>query len=70
MLSGIFTLLAQVSAHGSAGNIAYSQMDALPVIQIASLLGSAGVVFGDQLAARGGRGCGRIIGKCMCCLCC
>jgi apolipoprotein N-acyltransferase len=39
------TLIARVSPHGSAGSLAYSQMDALPVIQIASLAGTPGIVF-------------------------
>lgn len=39
------TVLAAVSPHGTMGSIAYSQMDALPVIQIASVAGTAGVVF-------------------------
>jgi len=39
------TLIAAVSPHGSAGSLAYSQMEALPVIQIASLAGTPGIVF-------------------------
>ena len=39
------TLITIVSPHGSAGSLAYSQMDALPVIQIASLAGAPGIVF-------------------------
>ena len=39
------TLIATVSPHGSAGSLAYSQMNALPVIQIASLAGTPGIVF-------------------------
>ena len=35
--AAIDTLLIHFSPHGSAGSIAYSQMDALPVIQLASL---------------------------------
>ncbi|MBL8210282.1 MAG: hypothetical protein JNK87_06200 [Bryobacterales bacterium] len=44
-ITALFTLMTQASPHGSAGSIAYSQMDVLPVIQIASLLGASGVVF-------------------------
>jgi len=39
------TLITIVSPHGSAGSLAYSQMEALPVIQIASLAGAPGIVF-------------------------
>lgn len=38
-------LSAQLSPHGTYGHIAYSQMDALPVIQIAALTGLWGVGF-------------------------
>jgi apolipoprotein N-acyltransferase len=41
----IDTLLIHFSPHGSAGSIAYSQMDALPVIQMASLGGVPLVTF-------------------------
>jgi apolipoprotein N-acyltransferase len=39
------TLVGLFSPHGTWGSYAYTQMDALPVIQIASLMGSAAVVF-------------------------
>ncbi|PYM24297.1 MAG: hypothetical protein DMD78_09305 [Candidatus Rokuibacteriota bacterium] len=39
------TLLAAISPHGSAGSLAYSQMNGLPVIQVASLAGTPGIVF-------------------------
>ena len=38
-------LFARVSPHGTAGSLAYSQMDALPVVQIASVTGLWGVSF-------------------------
>lgn len=41
----IDTLLIYLSPHGSAGSIAYSQMDALPVIQMASLGGIPAITF-------------------------
>jgi apolipoprotein N-acyltransferase len=43
--SGLGTVVAAVSPHGTAANLAYSQMTFLPVIQIAALVGAAGVVF-------------------------
>ncbi len=43
--AAIDTLLIHVSPHGSAGSIAYSQMDALPVIQVASLGGIPAITF-------------------------
>jgi apolipoprotein N-acyltransferase len=39
------TILGAVSPAGTAGSLAYSQMAVLPVIQIAALAGTAGVVF-------------------------
>jgi apolipoprotein N-acyltransferase len=44
-LTGTSTLVAWLSPHASWGSYAYTQMDALPVIQIASVLGSAGIIF-------------------------
>ena len=38
-------LLSSVSPHGTAGSIAYSQSDFLPLIQIASLTGISGITF-------------------------
>lgn len=43
--AGIDTLAATISRHGTAGSIAYSQMNVLPVIQIASIAGTSGIVF-------------------------
>jgi apolipoprotein N-acyltransferase len=48
--AAIDTLLIYISPHGSAGSIAYSQMDALPVIQVASLGGLPAVTFVVLLA--------------------
>lgn len=45
LMSGIDTLTAALSPHGSAGALAYSQMDFLPVIQIASLGGAPAITF-------------------------
>ena len=39
------TLVSFFSPHGTWGSFAYTQMDALPVIQIASVLGAPAVVF-------------------------
>jgi len=44
-------LLASVSPHGSMGSLAYSQMDALPVIQVAAIGGAPAVVFLISLPA-------------------
>jgi apolipoprotein N-acyltransferase len=43
--TGVGTLVLMASPHGSWGSYAYTQMDALPVIQIASVLGLGAVVF-------------------------
>ena len=48
--AGIDTFLIHLSPHGSAGSIAYSQMDALPVIQVASLGGIPAITFVVLLA--------------------
>lgn len=45
LMAGIDTLTAFASPHGSAGALAYSQMDFLPVIQIASLGGAPAITF-------------------------
>src|SRR5690606_31276364 len=45
LMAGIETLIAATSPHGSAGALAYSQMDFLPVIQIASLGGAPAITF-------------------------
>jgi apolipoprotein N-acyltransferase len=44
LLAAAETVITQLSPHGAAGSYAYSQMDALALIQIASLSGSAGIV--------------------------
>jgi apolipoprotein N-acyltransferase len=38
-------LLSRVSPHGTFGSLAYTQMDCLPVIQVAALLGTSGITF-------------------------
>lgn len=43
--TGLSWLSARLSPHGSFGHLAYSQADALPVLQLASLLGLWGVGF-------------------------
>lgn len=43
--AAIDTLLIHISPHGSAGSIAYSQMDALPILQVASLGGTPAITF-------------------------
>ncbi len=43
--TGLAWLAAVTSPHGTFGNLAYSQMDALPVIQVAALTGLWGVGF-------------------------
>ena len=45
LLAGIDTLTAATSPHGSAGAFAYSQMDFIPLIQIASLGGAPAITF-------------------------
>ena len=44
-VAGLGTIVAAVSPSGTAGSLAYSQMNFLPAIQIASLAGIAGIVF-------------------------
>lgn len=44
-LAGIETLVLALSPHGSAGSLAYSQMEALAVIQVAALGGVPALVF-------------------------
>lgn len=43
--TGFAWIAATISPHGTFGNLAYSQMDALPVIQVAALTGLWGVGF-------------------------
>jgi apolipoprotein N-acyltransferase len=38
-------LLSSVSPHGTFGSLAYTQMDCLPVVQVASVTGIAGITF-------------------------
>jgi len=45
LLAAISTLISFFSPHGTWGSLAYTQMDALPVIQIASVLGAPAIVF-------------------------
>jgi apolipoprotein N-acyltransferase len=45
LLAAIDTLVSFFSPHGTWGSFAYTQMGALPVIQIASVLGAPAVVF-------------------------
>ncbi|WP_202842977.1 apolipoprotein N-acyltransferase [Luteimonas saliphila] len=43
--TGLAWLSARLSPHGTFGNIAYTQMDAVPVLQVAALVGLWGVGF-------------------------
>lgn len=45
LIAGIDTLVAVVSPHGSAGAYAYSQMDFLPVLQVATIGGAPAITF-------------------------
>ena len=45
LMAGTETLIAATSPHGSAGALAYSQMDFLPVIQVAALGGAPAITF-------------------------
>ncbi len=45
LMAGIDNLTAATSPHGTAGAFAYSQMDFVPVIQIASLGGAPAITF-------------------------
>lgn len=45
LMTGIDTLTAATSPHGSAGALAYSQMDFIPAIQVASLGGAPAITF-------------------------
>ncbi len=38
-------VLSRLSPHGTFGSIAYTQMDCLPVVQVASVLGISGITF-------------------------
>jgi apolipoprotein N-acyltransferase len=50
-VAGLGALAQSGSPHGTGGSLAYSQMTFLPVIQIASLAGTAGIVFTVALFA-------------------
>jgi apolipoprotein N-acyltransferase len=45
LMAGLDTIIASVSRDGTVGSLAYSQMQALPVIQIAALAGAPAIVF-------------------------
>src|SRR5204863_1746074 len=45
LLAAFDTIVAAVSRDGTIASLAYSQMTALPVIQIAALAGAPGIVF-------------------------
>jgi apolipoprotein N-acyltransferase len=45
------TLIGALLPHGAAGSLAYSQMDALPLIQVASIGGTAAIVLLTGLGA-------------------
>ncbi len=45
LMAGVETLIAATSPHGSAGALAYSQMDFIPVIQVAALGGAPAITF-------------------------
>lgn len=45
MMAAIEVVIAASSPHGSAGSLAYSQMDFLPAIQVASLGGAPAITF-------------------------
>ena len=45
LMAGFDTIVAAVSSDGTIGSLAYSQMAAVPVIQIAALVGASGIVF-------------------------
>jgi apolipoprotein N-acyltransferase len=47
------TLIIRFSPHSSGGSLAYSQMDFLPVVQIASIGGAPAIVFVVLLLAAG-----------------
>jgi apolipoprotein N-acyltransferase len=50
-MAGLGTLVAALSPHGTGGSLAYSQMAFLPAIQIASVAGTAGIIFTFALFA-------------------
>jgi apolipoprotein N-acyltransferase len=51
LLVAVETLISRLSPHGAAGSLAYSQMDFLVLIQLASLAGTDGINFIVALGA-------------------
>jgi apolipoprotein N-acyltransferase len=49
--AGVDTLVSAFSPHGTFSSLAYTQMDALPVVQIAAFAGAPAVVFSISLFA-------------------
>jgi apolipoprotein N-acyltransferase len=49
--AAVDTVISTLSPHGTFGSLAYTQMDFLPVVQIASVAGAPGVVFVISLFA-------------------
>lgn len=45
VLAAADTVINQLSEHGAAGSLAYSQMDLLPIVQLASVGGTPAIVF-------------------------
>jgi apolipoprotein N-acyltransferase len=51
VVAGLDTLISAFSPHGTFGSLAYTQMNALPVIQVACIAGTPGIVFVISLFA-------------------
>lgn len=51
LMAGVETLVAAASPHGTAGALAYSQMNFLPAIQVAALGGAPAITFATTLFA-------------------
>jgi apolipoprotein N-acyltransferase len=62
LLAAAETLITCFSPHGAAGSYAYSQMDVLALIQIASVAGTAGIVAVVML---GGSAIGLVFAHCL-----
>jgi apolipoprotein N-acyltransferase len=45
VLAAVDTVINRLSEHGAAGSLAYSQMDLLPIVQLASVGGTPAMVF-------------------------
>ncbi len=60
--AGLETVVAAYSPHGTAGSLGYSQMDVLPLIQVAAFGGLPAIVF---VVLSGGAGLGLFIGRLM-----